>query len=209
MYLFQSRAGAKPRPPRSATVAKHERRPNPEGDHNLHLDERFNMGFSRTLALSTDDTVRSVLATEVVMWSPVYCNARDAVSVAGMEEQAIQAQEVKEDGKILLDPPIKEPDPDDIWTPAGEDYARHSATLSVERDLHPAVVFAPSLTQSLAKIMGFLYNSSLDFNVRGHGFRSPLFSTVLINILKFKAFQHDPVKNLASVGHWSDVVRGH
>ncbi|KAE8417490.1 hypothetical protein BDV36DRAFT_296068 [Aspergillus pseudocaelatus] len=128
------------------------------------------MGFSRTLALSTDDTV-------------------------------------KEDEKILLDPPIKEPDPDDIWTPAGEDYARHSTTLSVERDLHPAVVFAPSLTQSLAKIMGFLYNSSLDFNVRGHGFKPPLFSTVLINILMFKAFEHDPVKNLASVGPLERLAR--
>ncbi|KAE8419580.1 hypothetical protein BDV36DRAFT_282212 [Aspergillus pseudocaelatus] len=93
------------------------------------------------------------------------------------------------DALILLEPLIKQLDSDDIITPAAEDYARYSTTFSAERDLSPAVVFAPSSTQSLAKIVGFLYNSGLDFN--------------------FKAFEYDPVKKLASIGvgaTWGEVA---
>ena len=57
---------------------------------------------------------------------------------------------------MFFEPLIKRFDPDDIWAPAAEDYARHSPAFPVERGLHEPVILAPSLTQFLAKIAGFL-----------------------------------------------------
>lgn len=108
-----------------------------------------------------------------------------------------------------LEPLIRELHSDEILTPAAEDYKSHSLTFSVEKELHPPVVFVPSSTQSLAKIVGFLYNSDLDFHVRGQGFKSASSSDVLISLLKFKSFEYDSVKKLVAVGvgaTWAEVA---
>lgn len=109
----------------------------------------------------------------------------------------------------ILKPLISQLDRADIYFPADEDYALHSATFSAREDLHPAVVFAPSSTGSLAKIVKFLYKSDLDFNIRGQGFRSPSSRDVLLSLLKFKDFEYDQQKKLATVGvgaTWVEVA---
>ncbi|KAE8372282.1 hypothetical protein BDV26DRAFT_286079 [Aspergillus bertholletiae] len=62
--------------------------------------------------------------------------------------------------------------------------------------LDPADVFTPT--------------SSLDFNVRGQCFRSPSFRDVLVRLLKFKSFEYDSDKKLATVGvgaTWVEVAQ--
>ncbi|KAJ5484200.1 FAD binding domain-containing protein [Penicillium diatomitis] len=124
---------------------------------------------------------------------------------------AIEQNQTDRAKKVLvaLEPLIRELGSDEVLATTADDYKLHSMTFSVERELHPAVVFVPTSTQSLAKMVNFLYASELDFHVRGQGFKSASSSDVLISLLKFKSFEYDPVNKLAVVGvgaTWAEVA---
>lgn len=57
--------------------------------------------------------------------------------------------------------------------------------------------------------MKFLYSSGLDFNVRGHGLKSPSAHDTLISMVNFKDFSYDDEKKLVTIGigaTWSELA---
>ncbi|KAM0330557.1 hypothetical protein ACHAQA_003504 [Verticillium albo-atrum] len=101
-------------------------------------------------------------------------------------------------------------DPGDVITESHQDYGLHATPFSTKRDLRPKVVLVPSETESLAKIVNFLYKSKLDFHIRGQGFGSPSAQDVMISLLRFTSFEYDSVRKLATIGTgatWVNVAK--
>ncbi|CAN9439734.1 unnamed protein product [Alternaria alternata] len=101
---------------------------------------------------------------------------------------------------------ISQLDPSEVIEPFHPDYAIHKDTFSTKQELHPAVVFAPNCTESLAQIVSFVYSSKVNFHIRGQGFMSPSSQDVIISMLKFKSFEYDSVRKLATIGTGSTWV---
>ncbi|KAI9146828.1 hypothetical protein HJFPF1_13396 [Paramyrothecium foliicola] len=109
-----------------------------------------------------------------------------------------------------LQPLISHLSPDELITASHNDYAHHTLPFSVKADLQPAVVLIPTRSESLAKIIHFLYRSDLDFEIRGHGYRSASARDVLISLMGFNSFIYDSVEKSATVGvglTWLEVAR--
>lgn len=105
---------------------------------------------------------------------------------------------------------IERTDPSEVLTQGNPEYTAHSAPWAAQNDLHPRVVFAPRSVASLARIVAFLYQTDLDFNVRGHGFKSPSAQDVLISMMNFNGFEYDKDQKLATVGvgaTWAEVAK--
>lgn len=108
-----------------------------------------------------------------------------------------------------LEPLLEQLQSYEVLMLADEDYRLHVSTFSAKKDLEPAVVFVPVGTESLSKIIGFLYKSDLDFHIRGQGFNSPSSRDVLVSLLGFKSFDYDSATKLATVGvgnTWVEVA---
>ncbi|CAN9393934.1 unnamed protein product [Alternaria alternata] len=101
---------------------------------------------------------------------------------------------------------ISQLDPSEVIELFHPDYAIHKDTFSTKQELHPAVVFAPNCTESLAQIVSFVYSSKVNFHIRGQGFMSPSSQDVIISMLKFKSFEYDSVRKLATIGTGSTWV---
>lgn len=109
-----------------------------------------------------------------------------------------------------LEPLTSQLDPKDIITQSHPDYGVHVTTFSTKKDIRPPVVFAPSETEALSKIIHFLYKSKLDFHIRGHGFGSPSARDTMISLLRFTSFEYDTTRKLATVGTgatWVEVAK--
>lgn len=109
-----------------------------------------------------------------------------------------------------LEPLTSQLDPRDVITKSHPDYDLHVTTFSTKMDLRPPVVFVPSETETLAKIIGFLYKSKLDFHVRGQGYGSPSAHDVIVSLLRFTSFEYDATRKLATIGTgatWVQVAR--
>ena len=104
--------------------------------------------------------------------------------------------------KILakLAPLIHQLDPKHVVTQSDSSYSLHSETYAVHKNLHPAVVLAPETAQTLATIVRFLYETDLDFAIRGRGYKSPSAYDVIISMLNFDTFEYDSSLKLATVG---------
>ncbi|KAM5377878.1 hypothetical protein ACJZ2D_004782 [Fusarium nematophilum] len=99
-----------------------------------------------------------------------------------------------------LEPLTSQLDPGEVITESHQDYGLHVMPFSSKKDLRPSVVLIPSQTESLAKIIKFLYKSGLDFHIRGQGFNSPSARDVLISLLRFTSFEYNSDKKLATIG---------
>ncbi|KAJ4221071.1 hypothetical protein FSOLCH5_014134 [Fusarium solani] len=109
-----------------------------------------------------------------------------------------------------LEPLTSQLDPKDVITQSHPDYGVHVTTFSTKKDLRPPVVFVPSETEALSKIIRFLYKSKLDFHIRGHGFGSPSAQDVMISLLRFTSFEYDTTRKLATIGTgvtWIEVAK--
>ncbi|KAH8901072.1 FAD binding domain-containing protein [Thozetella sp. PMI_491] len=108
-----------------------------------------------------------------------------------------------------LEPLIKQIKPDEVFTQSDEGYALHTQLFAGSLDVAPTVAFAPASTDSLAKILGFVYKSGLKFIIRGQGFHSLSAPDVVISTLRFTAFEYDPLEKLATIGvanTWIEVA---
>ncbi|KAH6868918.1 hypothetical protein B0T10DRAFT_501968, partial [Thelonectria olida] len=106
-----------------------------------------------------------------------------------------------------LKPLTNQLDPKDVITQSHPDYSLHVTTFSTKKDLRPPVVFIPSKTEALAKIIRFLYKSKLDFDIRGQGFGSPSAQDVIISLLRFTSFEYDATRKLATIGTGATWVK--
>lgn len=83
-------------------------------------------------------------------------------------------------------------------------------SYAAQKNLHPAVVYAPDNVEALSIIVRFLYKSDLDFNIRGRGFKSLSAHDVLISMIKFDRLEYDFSNKLATVGvgqTWAQVAK--
>ncbi|KAH9895437.1 hypothetical protein F4778DRAFT_272429 [Xylariomycetidae sp. FL2044] len=115
-----------------------------------------------------------------------------------------------EETLATLEPLLNLLDPKAIITPSDSSaYKLHAEPYAIQKDLHPAVVLVPDSAASLSMIVGFLYMTNLDFNVRGGGFKSPSARDVIISMKKFDTFEYDSERKLATVGVgaiWAEVA---
>ena len=110
----------------------------------------------------------------------------------------------------ILAPLIQQLRPELVITESDSQYALHSETYAAQKNLHPAVVFAPDTVEALSIIVRFLYKSDLDFSIRGRGFKSPSAHDVLISMMKFDKLEYDFSNKLATVGvgqNWAQVAK--
>ncbi|KAL0943037.1 cysteine desulfurase [Colletotrichum truncatum] len=108
-----------------------------------------------------------------------------------------------------LKPLIQALSPDSVATPKDAAYTLHSEPFAIQKQLNPLVVLIPSSVDELAEIVRFLYESNLDFAIRGHGFKSPSAKHVVVSMMKFNGLDYDPTKKIATIGAsatWSEVV---
>ncbi|KAI1029281.1 hypothetical protein LB504_010717 [Fusarium proliferatum] len=107
----------------------------------------------------------------------------------------------------LLEPLTRELDSKALITQSHPDYGLHVIPFSTKKDLRPPVVTAPSETEALAKVIGFLYKSKLDFHIRGQGFGSPSAQDVMVSLLRFTSFEYDSTRKLATIGTGATWVK--
>lgn len=110
----------------------------------------------------------------------------------------------------LLEPLIRDLPPKMVITPGDPSYALHAEPYAIQKDLHPSVVFIPDSTTTLASIVSFLYKTKLDFNIRGHGFKSPSARDVIISMIGFNGFGYDSALKVATIGvgaTWIEVAK--
>ncbi|KAK1530072.1 uncharacterized protein CCOS01_05175 [Colletotrichum costaricense] len=96
-----------------------------------------------------------------------------------------------------------------VITPDDPSYKLHSEPFAIQKQLYPSVVLIPSTIEELSSIVRFLYSSSLEFAIRGHGFKSPSAKDVIVSMLSFKSLEYDSTKKIATVGAsatWEEVV---
>lgn len=96
-----------------------------------------------------------------------------------------------------------------VITPDDPSYKLHSEPFAIQKQLCPSVVLVPSTIEELSSIVQFLYSSSLEFAIRGHGFKSPSAKDVIVSMLSFKSLEYDSTKKIATVGAsatWEEVV---
>lgn len=99
--------------------------------------------------------------------------------------------------------------PNRVLTSGDSSYRLHSEPYAIQKQRNPHVVLVPNSVEALARIMRVLYNSDLEFAVRGHGFKSTSAKHVIISMRDFKEFAYDSTKKVATVGAgaiWSEVV---
>lgn len=97
--------------------------------------------------------------------------------------------------------------PSEFLTQNEPDYAYHSSTFSAHREQRPSLVFAPESTESLSRIISVLYKTDIDFDIRGHGFKSSS-GAVVVSMINFRDFVYDREKKLATIGvglTWAEV----
>ncbi|KAF2022333.1 FAD binding domain-containing protein [Aaosphaeria arxii CBS 175.79] len=100
----------------------------------------------------------------------------------------------------VLEPLLKTLKPSEVVKQDSAEYSTHTQPFAAQNDLYPSVALVPEDTQSLSRIIHFLYTSKLDFNIRGHGLKSPSAHDVIISMTRFKGFTFDSTEKTVSVG---------
>ena len=119
------------------------------------------------------------------------------------------APETVQDTLNLLEPLIQDLSPSCVLTSEDPSYRLHSEPYAIQKQSNPHVVLVPNSVEVLAKILRVLYDSDLDFVVRGHGFKSASAKHVIISMINFKDFTYDSTGKIATVGAgatWVEVV---
>lgn len=109
----------------------------------------------------------------------------------------------------LLGSLVRDLGPSRVLTSEDPSYRLHSEPYAIQTQRNPHVVLVPNSVEALAKIMRVLYNSDLEFAVRGHGFKSTSAKHVIISMRDFKEFAYDSTEKIATVGAgaiWSEVI---
>ncbi|KAK1634119.1 FAD binding domain-containing protein [Colletotrichum phormii] len=109
----------------------------------------------------------------------------------------------------ILQPLTQTLSQESVITPDDPSYKLHSEPFAIQKQLNPSMVLVPSTIEELSSIVRFLYSSSLDFAIRGHGFKSPSAKDVIISMLNFKSLEYDSTRKIATVGAsatWEEVV---
>ncbi|KAF4873584.1 FAD-linked oxidoreductase [Colletotrichum siamense] len=101
--------------------------------------------------------------------------------------------------------------PSDIVTSQSDPAAYKKLTTfwAAQVNLGPQAIVAPSDSQTLGKVLKYLYDDTqLDFAFRGHGYSSMPTKDILLSMHRFDSFSYDPDENTITVGagqHWLDV----
>jgi hypothetical protein len=100
--------------------------------------------------------------------------------------------------------------PSEIINNASPDYAKETSTWDSARNYKPQLLLRPTSIESLAKIVGYLYKTDLDFAVRSKGFGNGSAKDVLISLTAFDDFEYDAENKevLLGVGQdWASYYR--
>ena len=95
---------------------------------------------------------------------------------------------------------LAELDSDEIVLPQSAEYIASSLPWAAQKDLKPSVVIRPKSVTSLSKVISHLYETDLDFVVRGQGFNSASAKDVMISMGNFDDFEFDRDRRQATVG---------
>ncbi|KAB8210098.1 FAD-binding domain-containing protein [Aspergillus parasiticus] len=99
---------------------------------------------------------------------------------------------------------------DEIITPDSPDYPPLVQTWASQKQMNPRLLIRPNSIESLSKAIAYLYSSSLDFAIYGHGFMSASAKDVLVNTSSFDGFHLDKHSDLVTIGAgqtWAEVYR--
>lgn len=100
--------------------------------------------------------------------------------------------------------------PGEIITPDSPAYLSKAQTWASQKQLNPRLIVRPASTETLSKLVAYLYTTDLDFTIYGHGFMSASAKDVLINMSAFDDFHFDKHSELATLGAgqtWEDVYK--
>ncbi|KAH7064370.1 hypothetical protein BKA63DRAFT_608628 [Paraphoma chrysanthemicola] len=108
-----------------------------------------------------------------------------------------------------LAPLLAQISPDEVVFRDSPSYSSLAAPFTASDDDHPAVVLTPRSTESLVRIVRFLYATDLDFNIRGQGLRKASARDVLISTTHFRDFAYNAETKEVTIGagyNWIEVV---
>lgn len=100
--------------------------------------------------------------------------------------------------------------PNEIITPGSPDYRPLVQTWAAQKQMNPRLLIRPTSIESLSTAIAYLYSSSLDFAIYGHGFMSASARDVLVNTSSFDDFHFDKHSELVTIGAgqtWAEVYQ--
>ncbi|RMZ74757.1 hypothetical protein DV737_g5769, partial [Chaetothyriales sp. CBS 132003] len=89
---------------------------------------------------------------------------------------------------------------DEVVTPLDQTYEAESQTWSSGKNLSPKLVVRPQTIESLAKVVKFLGESSLEFDVRNSGAGNSSAKDVLVSTRAFRDFDFDRENEVLVIG---------
>lgn len=95
-----------------------------------------------------------------------------------------------------------------ILEPSSRDFKSHSTPWSLSYDRSPAIVVVPSTLEELTLVVKYLYDSDLDFAVRGRGVGSASASDVILSLKAFQDVVFDEASLTVELGaglEWGQV----
>ncbi|KAL2861603.1 hypothetical protein BJX68DRAFT_8885 [Aspergillus pseudodeflectus] len=98
----------------------------------------------------------------------------------------------------------------EILAPDSPEYRPYSQTWAAQKQLTPRLVVRPTSVGTLSKVIAYLYSTTLDFAIYGHGFGSTSANDVLVNTSALDDFHFDPHSELVTIGAgqtWVDVYQ--
>ena len=97
---------------------------------------------------------------------------------------------------------------EEVITPSSPLYAELSRTWAAQKNLKPRLIAQPKDLPSLSRLIGYLGNSGLDFDVRCAGVGSASAKDVLISMSAFGSFEFDRHSETVIIGAgqtWAQV----
>ncbi|KAB8278605.1 hypothetical protein BDV30DRAFT_233568 [Aspergillus minisclerotigenes] len=89
---------------------------------------------------------------------------------------------------------------DEIITPDSPEHPTLVQTWASQKQMNPRLLIRPNSIESLSKAIAYLYSSSLEFAIYGHGFMSASAKDVLVNTSSFDDFHLHKNSELVTIG---------
>lgn len=89
---------------------------------------------------------------------------------------------------------------DKIITPDLPEHPTLVQTWASQKQMNPRLLIRPNFTESLSKAIAYLYPSSLEFAIYGHGFMSASAKDVLVSTSSLDDFRLDKHSELVTIG---------